>query len=468
MSKTNNSNHLYYQPKGYWVGDIMPWGKDGKFYLYDQRDNRNPGPFGEPFGWSLATTEDFVHYEDFGDSIKKGDEDSVDQFIFAGSVFEANGKGHAFYTGYNRNWAKEGKVSQVLLHAYSDDLITWHKSNKLIELAPQPGYDPQDWRDPWVVWNENKQEYLLILGTRLEGPKTKMTGRLVHFSSKDLENWEFKGDFWAPNIYTMFEMPDLFKMGDYWYLVYTEYSDQSKTRYVMSKNIDGPWMIPSDDSFDGRPYYAARTAFDGKRRVLFGWVATKENNDDMGNFEWAGAFVPHEVYQREDHTLGVKPVDSLWNSFTNKKEISNRVLFAASEIKEEVLIDEIDNFFAFETNIKFSKDTRSFSLRLFKDEETDESYEFTFSLVDNELSFDKSPCYPWYQMMNKGLQRPIRLKEDQEYNLKLIVDHSIFTIYIDGVALNVRGYKKLGNKLSVTVMDGQLELTEIKYANKLK
>ena len=34
---------LHYQPKGYWVGDIMPFGKNGVFYLYDQRDNRNPG-----------------------------------------------------------------------------------------------------------------------------------------------------------------------------------------------------------------------------------------------------------------------------------------------------------------------------------------------------------------------------------------------------------------------------------------
>ena len=51
---------LYYQPEGIWVGDIMPYGKEGQFYVYHQRDTRNPGPFGEPFGWALATTKDFV------------------------------------------------------------------------------------------------------------------------------------------------------------------------------------------------------------------------------------------------------------------------------------------------------------------------------------------------------------------------------------------------------------------------
>ena len=48
---------VYYQPEGIWVGDIMPYGEDGTFYLYHQRDTRNPGPFGEPFGWALATTK---------------------------------------------------------------------------------------------------------------------------------------------------------------------------------------------------------------------------------------------------------------------------------------------------------------------------------------------------------------------------------------------------------------------------
>ncbi len=28
---------LYYQPEGIWVGDIMPYGKEGQFYVYHQR-----------------------------------------------------------------------------------------------------------------------------------------------------------------------------------------------------------------------------------------------------------------------------------------------------------------------------------------------------------------------------------------------------------------------------------------------
>ena len=51
-----NNQHLFYQPKDVWVGDVMPFGKDGTFYLYHQRDTRDPAPLaeGQPFGWSLA------------------------------------------------------------------------------------------------------------------------------------------------------------------------------------------------------------------------------------------------------------------------------------------------------------------------------------------------------------------------------------------------------------------------------
>ena len=156
---------LYYQYPNTWFGDCMPFGKDGKFYLFHQRDTRRPGPFGEPFGWSLAVTSDFVHYEDYGTVLPGGGDDAQDQFIFAGTVFEAEGRYHAMYTGYNRDYEKQGKKPQILMKAESDDLIHWQKNGeKLVE--PQPGYEPQDWRDPFVFWDEELGLYRMILGTR--------------------------------------------------------------------------------------------------------------------------------------------------------------------------------------------------------------------------------------------------------------------------------------------------------------
>jgi beta-fructofuranosidase len=79
---------VYYQHPDTWFGDCMPFFHDGAFYLYHQRDGRDPGPLPdcEPFGWDLARTTDFVTYEDLGTAIVTGGEFDQDQFIYAGSV----------------------------------------------------------------------------------------------------------------------------------------------------------------------------------------------------------------------------------------------------------------------------------------------------------------------------------------------------------------------------------------------
>ena len=115
----------------------------------------------------------------------------------------------------------------------------------------------------------------MILGARKIDGEKLINGCTVQFTSKDLKNWEFKGDFWTPYIYTMHEMPDLFKIGEWWYLVISEYSDKNKTIYRMSKSLEGPWIAPTDDAFDGRAYYAGRTFCLDGQRILFR-VPTKE------------------------------------------------------------------------------------------------------------------------------------------------------------------------------------------------
>jgi beta-fructofuranosidase len=70
--------------------------------------------------------------------------------------------------------------------------------------------------------------------------------------------------------------------------------------------------------------------------------------------------------------------------------------------------------------------------------------------------------------MNKGLDRPVFLKAGRTYRLKLIVDDTIATIYIDGVALNTRMYTKPGDSLGIYVTDGCLELENASISKSLK
>jgi len=438
----------------------MPFYHDGKFYLYHQRDTRNPIPlFGEPFGWSLACTTDFVHYEDLGEALPRGGDDAQDQFIFAGSLFAANGLFYAMYTGFNQDYPQQGKASQVLMIATSTDLINWTKTSERLVL-PQEGYDPTEWRDPFVFWNDNAQEYVMILGTRkLDGKKIR-TGRTVFFTSSDLKMWDFMGDFWAPNLFYMHEMPDIFQIGDIWHLLTTEYSDKSKTVYRMSTSLDGPWIAPLDDAFDGRAYYAARSWSDGNKRYLFGWVPTKEGDDDLANWQWGGALVVHEVYQREDGTLGVKAPDEVAQAFLQETRLESMPLTLSSQDScvESYLTRSSGDLFKLEADVLFSKNTRSFGVRLFEDETTGEAYEFIFQIGEQRVIFDKTPNLPWFRYMNKGLERPLRLVADRTYRIQIIVDGSIATLYVEGVALNTRIYAKAGQALAIYVVDGKLRV----------
>ena len=91
--------------------------------------------------------------------------------------------------------------------------------------------------------------------------------------------------------------------------------------------------------------------------------------------------------------------------------------------------------YSFEATVCFGKGTRSIGLKLLENEETGEAYEYFFPLGERRMVFDKTPNMPWYQYMNKGLERPLPLEAEKEYCLRLIVDDTIATLYIDGVAL---------------------------------
>lgn len=460
-------NQLYYQYPGTWFGDCMPYGKGDEFYLFHQRDNRNPCPFGEPFGWDLAVTSDFVNYKDMGTAIPRGTDEEQDQFIYAGSIFEGEGQYHAFYTGYNREYPKQGKASQVLMHAVSDDLVHWTKTQDKLTFTPQEGYDPDDWRDPFVLWDEEKGQYMLILGARKAGPKTRQSGRTVKFTSKDLKEWKFEGDFWAPNLFVMHEMVDLFKIGDWWYHVVTEYSDRSKMIYRMSKSINGPWIAPKDDAFDGRAYYAGRTFELNGHRMLFGWVATKEDCDDKKNYEWAGTFVAHEVYQREDGTLGVKIPDTVWDAFIDREKIPDFTVESEGGRKGRTVKAHCGQLYSFEADVTFAEGTKAFGIRCYENEETEESYQFIFQCNENRYICEKNPNWPWFTYMAQGAERPIELVPGRKYNIRLIVDDTIATIYVDGVALNARMYTKPGEALSIFASEGSVKVENCSVSVKL-
>ena len=257
-------------------------------------------------------------------------------------------------------------------------------------------------------------------------------------------------------------------MDGWWYHIITEYSHRSKMIYRMSRTMHGPWLAPKDDAFDGRAYYAGRTFAMDDKRYLLGGGPTKVGDSDKGAFQWAGTFVPHQLYQREDGTLGCAMPDTVRAAFVEGENLEDVTLAASPARQEKVLREDGGDFFKLELDVSFQEGTSTFGLRFYGNQETGESYQYLFHVGENRVIFEKSPNWPWPDEQNIGQERPIHLEPGKTYHVDLIVDDPIATLYVDGVALNARAYRKFGTAVSAFATDGTVELKNITLSRDLK
>jgi beta-fructofuranosidase len=238
--------------------------------------------------------------------------------------------------------------------------------------------------------------------------------------------------------------------------------------YRMSENREGPWVAPGDDAFDGRAYYAGRTISSGGKRFLFGWVPSRDKDDDKENYLWAGTQVVHEVVQWQDGSLGVKIPDTVYGAFNFPDHITDVKLQSVDARHEAVLVPVSGDLFRFEGRLSFCKNTCSFAVKFYEDRETGEAYQFIFLIHENRFCFETTPNQPWFQNMNMGLERPFMFKAETTYTIRLIVDSTVATMYLDDVALNARMYRCPGGALSLSVSGGTLEGFSMNIARGLK
>src|SRR5699024_4342796 len=139
----------------------------------------------------------------------------------------------------------------------------------------------------------------------VDGPDRRR-GVVARCTSTDLRSWEPAEPLWDPRRFLTQECPEIFQMGQWWYLVYSEFTDAFVTRYRMSRSPEGPWHAPRYDSLDGRSFYAAKSAEWRGRRIFAGWIATREGRRDDGPWQWAGTLSLLEAVPREDGTLDLR------------------------------------------------------------------------------------------------------------------------------------------------------------------
>lgn len=478
---------LFPRPSEGWVGDLIPFERDGRvhlFFLHDLRDEARPG-----MSWSLYTTDDFASYDYRGVSLEHGSLTEQDLNAYTGSVVESDGVIHLFYTGYNPAFPshRTGGASQVVMHATSaDGMATWTKHPEHTFGAPE-GYAPEDWRDPFVFRPDPDGPWRMLLAARSESGPARRSGLIAQAVSYDLVSWSVTEPFWAPHRYITHECPEVFRIGDWWYLVYSEFSDHFVTRYRMSRSPLGPWSVPDFDTIDGRAFYASKSAELEGHRYFAGWIPTREGGTDDGAWQWAGELSVHQAVQHPDGTLGFRMPPALRSTFTDRAHPQfTPVLGDWQQSASTLAVSAPDSYavavtgpapvqFLLEATIDVGPDTTECGVILRSSDDGDEGYIIRLEPRAGRLVFDRWPRLrtgdgQWEISGDISheieLERPAAIAPGV-HHLQVLVDETACVAYLDGtVAMSARMYDRSTGGVGLFVGEGRVAFADVSIATR--
>ncbi len=478
-AKGNEQRDFFYKPVDAWAADFIPLYDNGEFQLFYLLDWRNKEKHGEGTPWYRVTTNDFVNFTEHGEMLPRGTIEEQDLYVFTGSAIKANGQYHIFYTGHNPHLSEKGKPEQGIMHAVSDDLIKWKKFPEQTFFAPADKYEPNDWRDAFVFWNDDAKEYNMLLAARQKKGIPRRRGLTALCASTDLIKWEVRDSFYSPGLYFTHECPDLFKMGDWWYLLFSEFTDLVQTRYRMSRSLKGPWITPEKDDFDGHAFYAAKTASDGKRRFIFGWNPTKQDAKDSGGWDWGGNLVVHEIEQQKNGELTVrapetvsnafnKPVQYAFTSGSGNYAVNNGMVnIKAAGTFGAAIGGMMPDTCKINATIEFKKDTKDCGLMLRASDDLETAYYVRFEPKKNRMVFDMWPRNRSEVTHLVELDRPIELAPDTPINLQVFIDGNKGVAYANNIiAMNFRAYDLPKGNWGVFASEGSATFRDISISTR--
>jgi len=438
--------------------DVIPYYENGTYYLFYLLSYRDSAK-GEGCPWCLVTTTDLVHYTDHGVVIPEGDLTSQDLEVFTGSCTKHNGEYYIFYTGRSLRKKAAGLPEQKIMLAKSTDLYHWEKVPGFELTAPEQ-FEMHDYRDPFVFFHEEKQCYCMLLAGRNKAHvPSNSRGVTLALYSDDLLHWSQPEEFYAPSAYFTHECPDLFKLGDWWYLIFSEFSDKHTTTYRMAKSPSGPWITPKVNTFDGHPFYAAKSAFDGKRRILFGWNCIKEGEKDDAGWVWGGTVIPHEIVQAEDGTLFVKCPEEVKNAYSVPQALTETyrmgailpygqgLSLQADAGRNICLFGQMPDNCRIELDFTAVDDIGDFGILLRASDLADEHYAVKLEPKYNRMAFDKLPRKDSRIHIQVDTERYCPIVTGQKNHMVIIVEDSIAEIYVnDQIAMSVRMFDRRQGK----------------------
>ncbi len=337
-------------------------------------------------------------------------------------------------------------------------------------LFADSGYDQNEFRDPFVVYDETRSLYVMLVSTRLN-----QRAVLAQYASTDLYNWSLEEPFYEDEAVFMIECVDLFEMDGQWYFIYSNINDR-KVHYRMSDSMYGPWETPVVSSLDGVAYYAAKSATDGQERLLFGWCPTRVDDKDQNNYNWGGSLVAHAISANEETGfLEVSLPNGLSTTFSKQTDLGiieqgpgvtqsgNNYELDASAERQEVRFSRMLHPHKISTTVQVDSEAKNFGFVFGACDELKSVHALHLDLNEGLLKLallsDWNSPTTSYEVQNAV---PISIAEDGEYYIEIVIERSVAVIYVNGqTALTSRIYKMHQNPWMIFSDNGHVTFRDL-------
>ena len=480
----------YYTPAIGRVGDPMPFydQKAGDFKVLYLQEYENNATYNYHPIWGVATS-DGGNYTSLGEVLPTGTS-SLEQDAALGTgcaVYnEKDGLYYIYYTGHN----PQCKNVEAVMRATSPDFKTWTKDNAWMLKGDDYGYSSVDFRDP-QVFKADDGLWHMVISSKL---------KFAEFTSSDLKTWTHLGQF--PMIWDrMLECPDIFKMGDWWYMVYSEAYRASwsrKVKYMMARSLDelracfndpgANWPKDGHEGvLDSRAFYAGKTASNGTDRYIWGWCPYRtgatifDKNVNVGaggEPNWSGALVCHRIIQHADGTLTLGQVPAIAEKFQKAQDVKVMASHGAtltgtggklSGDDAYVLYSRLGSSNHISFTVTTSNNWDKFGISFVRGTDSEKYYTM---VVNPEWEDGRKVNFEEEGKAGKGFiegidgynfQRPA----DNVYHVNIYTDNSVLTLYINDVcAYTNRIYGIQKNCWSINNYGGNITVSDVVVSGK--
>ncbi|MCX2839053.1 glycoside hydrolase family 32 protein [Salinimicrobium sp. MT39] len=429
----NNFRPAYhFTPEKNWMNDpngmVYYKGEYHLFFQYNPDDN-----VWGPMHWGHAVSEDLVNWEELPVALYPDDLGN----IFSGSAIVDTHNTAGFKTG------DEDVLAAIFTHhnpetneqyqslAYSNDKgRSWQKYEGNPVLTNE---DKTDFRDPKVIWHEEKQQWIMVVAAGQE---------IIFYSSPNLKEWEYLQSFGHGHGAHggVWECPDLFTVRnengeERWALLVSinpgAPNGGSGTQYFLG-SFDGEtfetsqtetkWLDYGTDNYAGVTWSNEPNG----RNLFIGWMSNWAYAQNVPTTAWRSAMTLPRTLELSNNgdLLLSKPAEEMSSVLA-----SNSVEYTTNgvDIKNDPVLKT--GTFQINTTLDLSKDK---SIELFWGNETS-GVSLQYDKTTSEFVINRNDAgYSFNNLNNNNLFIPYVLPESNELELEIWVDKSSVEIFVNG------------------------------------